>query len=40
MYLEFRKDGELNELRNPELDWYREYIYDEKFLPIELLYKD
>ena len=35
MYLDYRKDGDLDELRHAEFDWFREYLYDEEFLPYE-----
>ena len=28
MYLDYRKDLDLDDLRHAELDWYREYLYD------------
>ena len=35
MYLDYREDGELNELKTAEPDWFREYLFDDDFLSYE-----
>ena len=37
MYLDYRKDLDLEDLRHAELDWYREYLFD--YIPYEYFLK-